>query len=68
MATIGRAAAVASVKGLEFGGFFAWMLWLFIHILYLIGYANRLLVLIQWAWAYLTFQRGARLITHDNDR
>ena len=68
MATIGRAAAVASVKGLEFGGFFAWMLWLFIHILYLIGYANRLLVLIQWAWAYITFQRGARLITHDNDR
>lgn len=65
MATIGRAAAVAAIKGFEFGGFFAWMLWLFIHILYLIGYANRVLVLIQWAWAYLTFQRGARLITHD---
>lgn len=65
MATIGRAAAVASIKGFEFGGFFAWVLWLTIHIAYLIGFANRVLTLIQWAWAYVTFQRGARLITHE---
>lgn len=67
MATIGRAAAVASIRGFEFGGFFAWLLWLLIHISYLIGFANRILILIQWAWAYLTFQRGARLITHDQN-
>jgi NADH:ubiquinone reductase (H+-translocating) len=64
MATIGRASAVASVKGLEFGGLFAWLLWLFVHVYYLIGFANRLLVLMQWAWAYASFHRGARLITH----
>ncbi|HRK20225.1 MAG TPA: quinol oxidase, partial [Fimbriimonadaceae bacterium] len=64
MATIGRAAAVASIKGFEFGGFVAWFLWLAVHITYLIGFANRVLTLIQWAWAYLIFQRGARIITH----
>lgn len=66
MATIGRAAAVASIKGLEFGGFFAWFLWLAVHITYLIGFANRILTLIQWAWAYLIFQRGARIITYSS--
>lgn len=64
MATIGRAAAVASIKGLEFGGLIAWLLWLVVHITYLIGFANRILTLIQWAWAYVSFQRGARIITH----
>lgn len=63
MATIGRAAAVASIKGLEFSGFVAWFLWLAVHIAYLIGFANRILTLTQWAWAYVTFQRGARIIT-----
>jgi NADH dehydrogenase len=67
LATIGRAAAVAQIGRFEFGGFLAWLLWLFVHILYLIGFANRVLVLIQWAWAYLTFQRGARLITERDD-
>lgn len=63
MATIGRAAAIAELYGLRLSGLPAWMAWLFLHILFLIGFRNRLLVMIQWAWAYLTFQRGARLIT-----
>jgi NADH dehydrogenase len=66
LATIGRAAAVAEVGKIHISGFLAWLAWLFIHILYLIGFRNRLLVLLQWAWAYLTFQRGARLITRPN--
>jgi NADH dehydrogenase len=63
MATIGRAAAIAEFSHLKLSGLPAWLAWLFVHILFLIGFRNRLLVLIQWAWAYLTFQRGARLIT-----
>jgi NADH dehydrogenase len=63
MATIGRARAVAVVFGAKLSGFVAWLMWLFIHILYLIGFRSRLLVLIEWAWAYLTWQRGTRLIT-----
>ena len=65
LATIGRAAAVADFGRLHFGGFFAWMAWLVIHIFFLIGFRNRFLVITQWAWAYLTYQRGARLITGD---
>ncbi|MGK2856375.1 MAG: NAD(P)/FAD-dependent oxidoreductase [Thermoanaerobaculia bacterium] len=63
MATIGRAAAIAEFSSLKLSGLPAWLAWLFVHILFLIGFRNRLLVMIQWAWAYLTFQRGARLIT-----
>lgn len=64
LATIGRAAAVASFpSGLKLWGFAAWVVWLFVHILYLIGFRNRLLVMGQWAWAYLRWERGARLIT-----
>ena len=64
LATIGRAAAVADLPGrLHFSGFIAWFLWIFVHILYLIGFRNRVLVLIQWAWAYVTYQRSVRLIT-----
>jgi NADH dehydrogenase len=63
LATIGRAAAVADFGKVRFGGFFAWMAWLVIHIFFLIGFRNRFLVITQWAWAYLTYQRGARLIT-----
>ena len=63
LATIGRAAAVADLGRLHFGGFFAWMAWLLIHIFFLIGFRNRFLVITQWAWAYFTYQRGARLIT-----
>lgn len=63
LATIGRAAAVADFGKVRFGGFLAWLAWLAIHIFFLIGFRNRFLVITQWAWAYLTYQRGARLIT-----
>ncbi|HEX8409459.1 MAG TPA: NAD(P)/FAD-dependent oxidoreductase [Thermoanaerobaculia bacterium] len=69
LATIGRAAAVADFgPKLRFGGFFAWMAWLLIHIFFLIGFRNRFLVITQWGWAYLTYQRGARLITGTDKR
>jgi NADH dehydrogenase len=63
MATIGRNAAIADLGWLRLAGFPAWLLWLFIHIFWLIGFRNRLLVLVQWAGAYLTYQRSVRLIT-----
>jgi NADH:quinone reductase (non-electrogenic) len=63
LATIGRAAAVAEFGRIHISGFIAWLSWLFIHILYLIGFRNRLLVFIQWAWSYVTYERAARLIT-----
>ena len=63
LATIGRGAAVAKIGRFKTSGFLAWLLWLFVHILFLIGFRNRLIVMIQWAWSYLTFDRGARLIT-----
>jgi NADH dehydrogenase len=63
LATIGRARAVADFGRIRFGGFIAWLAWLAIHIFYLIGFRNRVLVLISWAWSYLTFRRGARIIT-----
>ncbi len=66
LATIGRAAAVADFGKLKLSGYFAWLAWLFVHILYLIGFRNRLLVMIQWAWSYVTYDRGARLITGSN--
>jgi NADH dehydrogenase len=63
LATIGRAAAVAEFGRIHISGFLAWLSWLFVHIFFLIGFRNRLLVLIQWAWSYVTYERGARLIT-----
>ena len=63
LATIGRAAAVADFGRIHISGFMAWLSWLFIHIFFLIGFRNRLLVFIQWAWSYVTYERGARLIT-----
>jgi NADH dehydrogenase len=63
LATIGRSSAVADFGKLQLSGFIAWAAWLFIHILYLIGFRNRVLVMVEWAWAYVTYQRGARLIT-----
>lgn len=63
LATIGRAAAVAHIGKAKYSGFLAWMSWLFVHVLFLIGFRNRLLVMIQWAWSYVTYDRGARLIT-----
>ncbi|MDR3620434.1 MAG: NAD(P)/FAD-dependent oxidoreductase [Paludisphaera borealis] len=63
LATIGRGAAVAQIGRLKISGFFAWLLWLFVHIFFLIGFRNRLFVMIQWAWSYISYDRGARLIT-----
>lgn len=63
MATIGRQSAVMQFRKLKASGFIAWLSWLFVHILYLIGFKNKLIVFIQWAWQYLFFSRGARLIT-----
>ena len=63
LATIGRAAAVAQRGKIHISGYFAWVAWLFIHVFFLIGFRNRILVLIQWAWSYVTYERGARLIT-----
>jgi len=63
MATIGRTAAVASSMGLEMTGLLAWLAWLFIHLLYIIDYRNRIVVLLRWSWAYFAWKWGARLIT-----
>jgi NADH dehydrogenase len=62
MATIGRSAAVAKIGRLEFGGFLAWLAWLFVHLVFLIGFDNKVTVLTQWAYSYLTYRRGARII------
>ena len=65
LAVIGRGRAVADIWKLHFGGLLAWFVWTFVHIFFLIGFRNRLLVMIQWAWSYLTYGRGARLITSE---
>ena len=62
LATIGRRAAVVEMHGLQLSGTFAWCFWLAAHIFFLIGFRNRLVVLIDWAWAYFTYDRGARII------
>lgn len=66
LATIGRAAAIAQFGRLHISGYVAWLAWLFIHIFFLIGFRNRILVLFQWAWSYLTYARSARLITGES--
>jgi NADH dehydrogenase len=63
MATIGRASAVADFGWLQLKGYIAWLAWLFVHILNLIGFRNRLVVMVQWAWSYFSYQRAIRLIT-----
>jgi NADH dehydrogenase len=64
LAVIGRAAAVADIFGMQLSGFPAWLIWLFVHLMYIVEFSNRLLVFLQWGFLYLTFNRGARLITH----
>jgi NADH dehydrogenase len=66
LATIGRSAAVADLGFVQLSGFFAWLIWLFVHLLYLVGFQNRLLVLMQWAWNYITRNRSARLVTGES--
>jgi NADH dehydrogenase len=63
LAVIGRGNAIADIANLRLYGFVAWVTWAFVHIVYLIGYRNRMVVMLQWAWSYLTFRNGARLMT-----
>ena len=65
LATIGRNAAVARIAGLSFSGFIAWVIWVVLHIYRLIGFRNRLVVLINWAWDYIFYESQVRLITKD---
>ncbi|HEX4565966.1 MAG TPA: NAD(P)/FAD-dependent oxidoreductase [Vicinamibacterales bacterium] len=65
MATIGRAAAVANLPWIQLKGLIGWLAWLFIHLVKLIGFRNRVVVMVQWIWAYITYQRAIRLITGD---
>lgn len=67
MATIGRAKAVADIRGFKFSGFFAWLLWGLIHIFFLIGFRNRFRVFAEWVWHYITFKRGVRLIAKKDE-
>jgi NADH dehydrogenase len=68
MATIGRAAAVAQIGRLKLSGYPAWLSWLFIHLLYLAGFDNRVLVFLQWVWNYFTYRRGVRLIVNESSQ
>jgi NADH dehydrogenase len=68
LTTIGRAAAVANFGPVKLSGFLAWIAWIFIHIFFLIGFRNRFVVLFEWAWAYATWHRSARLITGGGKR
>jgi NADH dehydrogenase len=63
MATIGRSKAIAMVGKWHFSGYFAWLTWLFVHLLFLVGFRNKLSVIFQWAYSYFTYKRGARIIT-----
>jgi NADH dehydrogenase len=63
LATIGRAAAVADLNWLRLSGLPAWLIWLFVHLMNIVEFKNRLLVLVQWAWLFITYDRAARLIT-----
>jgi NADH dehydrogenase len=63
LAVIGRASAVAQIGPLHLSGLLAWLTWLFVHLMYLVEFSNRVLVFVQWGFLYLTFNRGARLIT-----
>jgi NADH dehydrogenase len=67
LAVIGRAAAVADIRGLHISGLLAWFAWLFVHLMYLVEFSNRVLVFVHWGFLYLTYNRGARLITGSID-
>lgn len=68
LATIGRRKAVGMFAGLKFSGYVAWAIWIFVHIYYLIGFKNRISVFSQWVWSYLTFRRGARIISESHSQ
>ena len=64
MATVGRGSAIADLGRVQLAGLLGWLAWLFLHLVYLIGFRNRVVVMVQWAWSYLTYQRNVRLITN----
>ena len=68
MATIGRASAVADLPLMQLKGWMGWLAWLFVHIFNLIGFRNRVIVMLQWAWSYFSYQRAIRLITGTDSR
>ncbi|MGZ4858216.1 MAG: NAD(P)/FAD-dependent oxidoreductase, partial [Candidatus Angelobacter sp.] len=68
LATIGRSRAVADFGKLHISGYFAWLAWLFVHLLFLVGFRNRLFVMSEWTWAYLTYNHSARLITGSGEK
>ncbi len=68
MATIGRSAAVAQIGRLEFSGWPAWAAWLLVHLVFLIGFRNRLAVLLQWTYSYFTYKLGSRIITGRSEK
>jgi NADH:ubiquinone reductase (H+-translocating) len=68
LATIGRLAAIVDVRGIKFSGVSAWLFWLAAHVFFLIGFRNRLSVLINWAWAYFSYERHARVIYGNTDK
>ena len=63
MATIGRSAAAAQVRGIELSGWLAWAAWLLVHLIFLIGFRNKAAVLLQWTYSYFTYKRGCRIFT-----
>jgi NADH dehydrogenase len=63
MATLGRGRAIADLGFVRLSGYLAWLAWLFIHLMYLVQFGNRVLIFVQWAWSYFTWNRSARLIT-----
>ena len=67
MATIGRTKAIAWIGRLKLSGFLAWWIWLFVHLMALVGFRNRVIVLAEWGWSYMTWQRGSRLIRTTQD-
>ena len=67
LATVGRSFAIVDIGKIRLTGFFAWIMWLAVHIYFLVGFRNRLVTIFQWAWTYLTYARGARLITFEHE-
>jgi NADH dehydrogenase len=67
LATIGRSRAVGDFGRIHISGYFAWLAWLFIHVFFLIGFRNRFMVMLEWAWAYISYKSSARLITGDEE-
>jgi NADH dehydrogenase len=67
LATVGRSFAIVDIGKIHLTGFFAWLMWLAVHIYFLVGFRNRLVAIFQWAWQYLTYDRGARLITFEGE-